>query len=57
LKKFCTKNGYKYLEIYSKITDKNGFMSENYAADDVHLNGKIDKFLYEVLDKKFKISL
>ena len=57
LKKFCIKNNYKYIDIYSKITDKNGFMSENYAADDVHLNGKIDKFLYEVLDKKFKISL
>ncbi len=57
LKKFCKDNDYKFIDIYPKVIGKNGFMSIKYSADDVHLNGKIDKFVYEQLDKNYKINL
>lgn len=45
LKKFCKKNGYRYMDIYLKVSDKNGFTLEEYANGDVHLNSKVKKFV------------
>lgn len=38
LNSFCQKIGYKYLDIYSKTIDNNGFRKKEYDEDDVHLN-------------------
>jgi hypothetical protein len=56
LKKFCKENGYKYMDIYSKVVDKNGFILEEYAADTTHLNSKIKKFVEEWLNNEFGIN-
>lgn len=45
LKKFCTKNSYNYMDIYSIVSDENGFVLEEYVADAVHLNSKVVKFV------------
>lgn len=40
LRAFCEKNGYKFIDIYDKVADKNDLMLKEYASDDIHLNKK-----------------
>jgi hypothetical protein len=40
LRIFCERNGYKFIDIYDKVTDKDGLMLKEYASDDIHLNRK-----------------
>ena len=51
LKKFCENNGYPYINIYPKVSDKNGFLLKEYAADEIHLNGIIADFVRDLLIK------
>jgi hypothetical protein len=52
LKKFCLDNNYRYLDIQSKFADRSGFMSKNFASDDVHLNHKAGLIIGEELKMK-----
>jgi len=38
LKLLCRERGYKFLDVYSAVCDRNGFMRDEYAFDDTHLN-------------------
>lgn len=38
LNTFCQEEGYKYLDIYSKTIDSNGFRKKEYDEDGIHLN-------------------
>lgn len=49
MKDFCQENYYKYIDVYSKTSDKNGFMMEEYAKDDIHLNNKAVRLIREFL--------
>jgi hypothetical protein len=40
LREFCESNGYKFIDIYDKVTGKDGLMLKEYASDDIHLNKK-----------------
>jgi hypothetical protein len=40
LKAFCQKNGYRFIDIYDKVADKDGLMLKEYSGDDIHLNKK-----------------
>lgn len=40
LRAFCEKNGYKFIDIYGRVADKDGLMLKEYASDDIHLNMK-----------------
>lgn len=40
LKAFCMKNGYTYIDVYSMVSDGDGMMLPEYAADKIHLNSK-----------------
>ena len=51
LKKFCENNKYPYINIYPKVSDKNGFLLKEYAADEIHLNGIIADFVRDLLIK------
>ncbi|OGZ72560.1 MAG: hypothetical protein A2908_01665 [Candidatus Staskawiczbacteria bacterium RIFCSPLOWO2_01_FULL_38_12b] len=51
LKKFCENNGYPYINIYPKVSDKNGFLLKEYVADEIHLNGKIADFVRQEINK------
>jgi len=55
LEAFCKESGSKFINIYPKVSDKNGFILENFAADKIHLNDKIVKFAIEELDKLFEV--
>jgi len=47
LKMYCMLNGFKYMDIYSKVVDEKGFPLEKYKKDDIHLNRKVVKFVEE----------
>jgi GDSL-like Lipase/Acylhydrolase family len=38
LRAFCEMNGYKFIDIYDKVADKDGLMLQEYAGDEIHLN-------------------
>jgi hypothetical protein len=40
LRAFCQKNGYKFIDIYDAVTDKDGLMLKEFSGDDIHLNKK-----------------
>lgn len=46
---FCKKNGYKYLDIYSKTIDNNGFRKKEYDEDGIHLNKNALPFIVDIL--------
>jgi hypothetical protein len=54
LKKFCVQNGYQYLDVQSKFADVSGFITEEFAGDDVHLNQKAAMIIAE--DIRIKIG-
>ncbi len=43
LKAFCAENGYRFIDIYDKVADRNGLMLKEYAGDEIHLNKKAVK--------------
>lgn len=57
LGKFCRDKGYKYIDVYSKVSDKNGFVKKEYVRDPVHLNGKVKEFVIPWLNKEFGINI
>jgi hypothetical protein len=40
LKAFCQQNGYKFIDIYDRVADKDGLMLKEYSGDEIHLNKK-----------------
>jgi hypothetical protein len=40
LRAFCQKNGYAFIDIYDRVSDRDGLMLKEYASDDIHLNKK-----------------
>jgi hypothetical protein len=40
LKAFCAGKDYPYIDVYSRFSDEDGFMLKDYAADEIHLNGR-----------------
>jgi hypothetical protein len=57
IKEYCTDMGIRYMDIYSKVSDENGFILAEYAADDVHLNAKVGTFVRTWLEKEMGIEL
>jgi hypothetical protein len=55
LKSLCLQNGYPYVDLQSKFADASGFISEEFAADKVHLNQKAAVLVAKEL--KFKSKL
>jgi hypothetical protein len=44
LGEFCRRSVVAFIDMHSIAADENGFMKKEYAADEVHLNGKIVSF-------------
>ncbi len=57
LKAFCQKNGYRFIDIYDKVTDKNGLMLKEYSGDDIHLNKKAVGLVRAELREKMGIDI
>jgi len=56
LRAFCEKNGYKFIDIYNRVADKDGLMLKEYASDDIHLNKKAVDLVREELRAKLRID-
>jgi len=57
LRTFCDENGYKFIDIYDKVADKDGLMQKKYALDKVHLNKKVVSLVRAELRKKMRINI
>jgi len=57
LRAFCEKNGYKFIDIYGRVADKDGLMLKEYASDDIHLNKKAVGLVRVELRTKLGIDL
>ena len=53
LKIFCEKNEYVFIDIYPKVSDAQGFLLREFAADQVHLNDKIVGFVRQEVNNCF----
>ena len=57
LKAFCQKNDYRFIDIYDKVVDENGFMLKEYAGDEIHLNRKAVGLVRAELREKIGIDI
>ncbi len=51
LKKFCEGKNYKYIDICSEFSDKDGFIKKEYAADETHISSEVVRFVRDFLRK------
>jgi len=56
LRAFCQKNGYVFIDIYDRVSDKDGLMLKEYAGDDIHLNKKAVELVRDDLRAKLHIN-
>lgn len=52
LKKFCKLKGHKFIDVSSEVSDKKGFILEEYRRDEIHLNEKMIPLVKRELKKK-----
>lgn len=57
LKVFCQSNGYKFIDIYDRVSDKDGLMLKEYAGDEIHLNKKAVRLVRGELRDKMGIDI
>jgi len=56
LGEFCRESSIPYIDVYSISADENGFMNKEYAADEVHLGGKVVLFAKDRIAEAFRGS-
>ena len=56
LRDFCRQSSIPYIDVHSISADENGFMDKDYAADEVHLGGKVVLFARENIVEAFSDS-
>jgi len=54
LGEFCRESSILYIDVQSISADENGFMKKEYAADEVHLNGKVIPFARDRIVRAFR---
>jgi len=54
---FCRSNGYRFIDIYDRVSDKDGLMLKEYAGDDIHLNKKAVRLVRGELRDKMGIDV
>ena len=57
LKEFCEETGYEYIDVHSRFSDESGFMLREYAADEIHLNGRVVDFVKGELNERLGINI
>ncbi len=56
LKVRCQQNGLKYLEVFYKFSDKDGFIRNEFSSDEIHLNEKIIPFVKDWFRKQISVE-
>lgn len=54
LRGFCEQNGVPYIDVHSVSADEDGFIAQDYLADEVHLNSAIVPFARAEIKRAFK---
>jgi GDSL-like Lipase/Acylhydrolase family len=54
---FCETNGYKFIDIYDKVTGKDGLMLKEYSGDEIHLNKKAVALVRAEIREKLGIDI
>jgi hypothetical protein len=57
LEAFCRSNGYKFIDIYDRVSDKDGLMLKEYADDEIHLNKKAVRLVRGELRDRMGIDI
>jgi hypothetical protein len=57
LRAFCQSNGYKFIDIYDRVADRDGLMLKEYAGDDIHLNKKAVRLVIGELRDKMGLDI
>ena len=57
LRALCERNGYRYIDVHTGFSDAGGFMLEEYAGDEIHLNGKAAEHVKRELREKLGVML
>jgi hypothetical protein len=57
LRAFCQSNGYKFIDIYDRVADRDGLMLKEYAGDDIHLNKKAVRLVRSELRDKMGLDI
>jgi hypothetical protein len=57
LRTFCQSNGYKFIDIYDRVSDRDGLMLKEYAGDDIHLNRKAVELVRAEIKGKMMIDI
>ncbi len=57
LRAFCVMNGYRFIDIYDKVADKDGLMLQEHAGDEIHLNKKAVALVRAELKEKLGIKI
>lgn len=57
LKLFCETSGYKFIDIYDRVADKDGLMLREYAGDEIHLNQKAVRLVRAEIRDKIGIDI
>jgi len=53
---FCLRSGVPFIDIQSIAADEKGFIKEEYAADEVHVNSKVVPFVRGIIFQTFGVS-
>lgn len=57
LRAFCEEKGHVFIDIYDRVSDKEGLMLREYASDDIHLSKKAVGLVKEQIRKKREIDI
>jgi hypothetical protein len=57
LRAFCHSKGYKFIDIYDRVADRDGLMLKEYAGDDIHLNRKAVRLVRSELRGKVGLDI
>jgi lysophospholipase L1-like esterase len=57
LKALCDRRGYPYINVHCRFADEDGFMLKEYAADEIHLNGRTVDYVSKELRRGLRIHV
>jgi hypothetical protein len=56
LKAFCETQGYRYIDIYRVVADEKGLIKDEFAADEIHVNGKIMPYVKGMIEEECRLK-
>jgi hypothetical protein len=57
LKRYCREHDYKYIDIYPYVASKEGIILDEFAQDEIHVNGNIMSFIKGWFNDNYQLGL